>query len=107
MLDIPNTVPLGVLDNYKFSTVQASLSGSCSLLMYTDGIIEAGAPNGVQFGPQRLLTAFNCGPGLWAQEIAEHLLSQVLKFSQGELKDDAALLVLRGKPDPAKKQLLF
>lgn len=92
-LDVPNTIPLGVIPGYDFPSLDTGLSPATSLLLYTDGVTEAKSPDGEQFGHHRLMSAVSCD--LKAQPLAQEVLNRVIEFSQGGLSDDVALLVLQ------------
>jgi sigma-B regulation protein RsbU (phosphoserine phosphatase) len=94
-LEVPQTIPLGVIPGYTFSTVETFFNRSTSMVMYTDGVLEARSPNGEQFGAERLAAAFSSADGLPAQHLAQNMVERVLEFSGDELQDDVALVVVR------------
>ena len=49
-LDDVGDVPLGVLDDVAFSDSQITLQPQQTLVLYTDGIVEAKGPGGEMFG---------------------------------------------------------
>ena len=87
--------PLGVMENNYFQQKVIKLAAGDTLLLYTDGIVEARNPLGSYFGDQRLLaTARSAGLGS-ARDLQEAIFSAVVKFSAGApVGDDMALLVL-------------
>lgn len=88
-------VPLGVLPDYSFHSSQETLSGDSSVLMYTDGLIEARPLNGEPYGQDRLITELaGCG-NLQAQSVVDKLIETAVNYSGGELRDDIALLVVK------------
>jgi serine phosphatase RsbU (regulator of sigma subunit) len=92
LLGRPGTL-LGVLDQIKVSEVEAELGPGETLLLYTDGIPEAG-PSGAQLGEQGLLEATRA-PGLSLEDLLEHIESTALTHAGGSLRDDMALLGVR------------
>lgn len=94
----PRTLPLGVIVDYSFPTLKTSITDDATLLMYTDGLIEARSRNGEQFGFKRLQTAMESRRCLPAQTIAMNLVNRVVEFCGNQLQDDVAVLVLRLKP---------
>jgi hypothetical protein len=73
-----------------------------SVLLYTDGIIEARSPDGSLFGQQRLvdLIVRNMAAGLPAPETMRRVIRALLSHQQGHLNDDATLLLLGWRTDP-------
>jgi PAS domain S-box-containing protein len=89
----PGTL-LGVVDPIDLVERDAELHGDQTLLMYTDGVTEAGRA-GRQLGEQGLR-------GLCAQTVhlaldgmLEHIEHAVLERAAGRLRDDVALLAVR------------
>jgi PAS domain S-box-containing protein len=84
--------PLGIYPDASWSATDTRLDPGDLLLMYTDGVVEA-RRDGEFFGEERLkqLLAAEDTP---VEELPEWVLTQVLSFSRGVLKDDVALLAL-------------
>ncbi len=94
-LPIRQAVPLGVIAGQQYETGEASLVHSCSITMYTDGLLDARPEGGVPFGEQRVIEALSgrcCDP---AQQVTSDLISAAVEYSGDNLKDDIALLVVR------------
>jgi sigma-B regulation protein RsbU (phosphoserine phosphatase) len=96
-LELPGTLPLGVLSDFSFPSRETTIASGSSLLMYSDGIIEARSPDGDLFGRERLSAAFLARCAKPTQEITEGLMREAHDFSHGHLNDDVALLVVRRK----------
>ena len=66
------------------------------VLFYTDGVIEARSPNGEFFGADRLtdLVTGQFAGGLPAPETMRRVVRTLLEHQQGQLSDDASLLLL-------------
>jgi serine phosphatase RsbU (regulator of sigma subunit) len=94
-LEVPQTIPLGVIPGYSFSTVETFFNPSTSMVMYTDGLLEARSRDEEQFGAERLAAEFSNADGLSAQHLAQNIVDKVLEFSGDELQDDVALVVVR------------
>ena len=94
-LKASQSIPLGVITDYKYLSTQATIVGACSILMYTDGLIEARPDGGDPFGESRIIETLAgrcCEP---AQKVADSLIQAAVDYSGGALRDDIALLVVR------------
>jgi len=89
-------IPLGVAQPAGVDERQLDLSPGDVVLLYTDGVTEATAPDGQLFGDERLLRVVAEGRGLPAQEIAAAIAAAVHGFAGDEAPaDDLALIVLK------------
>ncbi len=74
------------------------------VLLYTDGVVEARSPDGDFFGVDRLtdLIRTQLAGGLSAPETMRRAVRELLAHHQGQLTDDATLLMLewRRPPEP-------
>lgn len=87
--------PLGVSENAEYGELSVTLSSGDALVLYTDGISEAGPSRREMLGTEglaRLLTVLPTGMGTQAQ--AETLVEQVRAFA-GAFRDDVAVLLAR------------
>jgi serine phosphatase RsbU (regulator of sigma subunit) len=66
-----------------------------TVVLYTDGVVEARGPNGSLFGEERLMHLLRSCAGLEAQAVAEKVRDVVLEYGEGPPRDDLAVLVLR------------
>jgi len=66
------------------------------VLLYTDGVTEARSPDGDFFGPERLvdLISRNLAGGLPTPETMRRVVRALLTHQQGQLSDDATMLLL-------------
>jgi hypothetical protein len=94
------TLPLGLVVTGRPPTTitvgREQLEPDDRILLYTDGVIEARSPTGVFFGDQALIDLFrrNLAAGLPAQETMRRVVHALLDHQQGQLTDDATLLLL-------------
>jgi serine phosphatase RsbU (regulator of sigma subunit) len=67
------------------------------VLLHTDGVTEARAPDGTFFGDQRLtdLIIRNLAAGLPAPETMRRVVRALLEHQQGNLSDDASLVLVQ------------
>ena len=64
------------------------------LLLFTDGITEAMAPNGEEFGESRLITTAATSSDQSLDNLQSQLLEQVKNFCNYHMSDDATLILL-------------
>ncbi len=91
-LDMAYGPPLGTFA-YDYATTRATLTSDDSLVLYTDGALEARRGT-EQFGEARLLEAVAALRGAPAQELADGVLAAVVGFA-GRLRDDLQVVTLR------------
>jgi PAS domain S-box-containing protein len=89
----PGTL-LGVVDKLKLSEVPIELQREQTLLLYTDGVPEAG-PVGSQLGEQGLLEVCSQAPALSVEGLLQRIEAVAFEHAGGRLRDDIALLGLR------------
>lgn len=83
-------MPLG-LGFGDFSEVQISIPPHARVALYSDGITEATAPDGEEYGPKRLQDHV-----LRADASADSILGDVRIFAEGSgLRDDATVIFIR------------
>jgi serine/threonine protein phosphatase PrpC len=82
----------------------AQLEPGDSVLLYTDGVTEARAPDGTFFGDQRLtdLIIRNLAAGLPAPETMRRVVRALLEHQQGNLSDDASLVLVQWNANPGQ-----
>ena len=86
---------LGVFENAVFPSETLQLSPGDSLVLYSDGVTEAAAPDGSEFGIDRLTAALAACAGARPAALVEALLASVKEFSGDAASvDDATIAVL-------------
>ena len=85
---------LGVFDSRNYELGSAQLFPGDRVVLFTDGVTEAGNPGGDEFGEARLLQLLKDHRTLSAEEIQAKILAAVGEFSGGRWQDDATLVVL-------------
>jgi serine phosphatase RsbU (regulator of sigma subunit) len=90
------TVPFG-LGTGTPAVSSCDLEPGDAVLLYTDGVTEAHSPGGEQFGLGRLtdLLERESAGGHEPEELLRRLVRAVLDHQDGQLRDDATLLLLR------------
>jgi PAS domain S-box-containing protein len=89
----PGTL-LGVLDPIDLSEAHSELRAGETLLLYTDGLAEAGH-GARRLGERGLLELCKAAQPRSLPELLDHLLQGALELSDGKLRDDVALLGVR------------
>ncbi len=89
----PGTL-LGVLDPIEITEIQAELRSEETLLLYTDGVPDAGRPN-AQLGEEGLIELCRKAPRMDLDGLLEYIEDVALEHAKQGLRDDLALLALR------------
>jgi serine phosphatase RsbU (regulator of sigma subunit) len=95
VVDAPGRL-VGVFPDLHLTEVETRLSPGDSLVLYTDGVIEARGPKGY-YGSERLEALVASLAGASADAIADAILDEVSAFQQGQLRDDVAVLVVQAQ----------
>ena len=91
---------LGVLDPIDVAEYEDELRAGETLLLYTDGIPEAGR-GGEVLGERGLLDLCRKAPRLTLAQLLEYIEHVALERAEDSLRDDLALLAMRMRPSPA------
>jgi FixJ family two-component response regulator/putative methionine-R-sulfoxide reductase with GAF domain len=89
---------LGALAGAAYHRGSTRIEAGESLILYTDGLTEARSPAGEFYGERRLASFVAGNTQTTPQDLATSLFEEVWAFSQGKLRDDVAVLVLRLRP---------
>jgi len=86
---------VGILDDPMFSSTSFNLAPGDTLVLYTDGVIEAANAAGELYGDARLQASLYAGAtGLRPSSIAENILRGVDAFAaRGPVNDDLTLFI--------------
>ena len=88
--------PLGVAESADYRESGVTLSPGDTLLLYTDGISEAGPSRRELLGTEGLMRLFGGLPvGLTAQAEADALVAEVGAYTDDVFRDDVAVLLAR------------
>ncbi|MBI3944990.1 MAG: SpoIIE family protein phosphatase [Armatimonadetes bacterium] len=93
LLETTGTV-VGVIPEQDYQEREIQVNRGDVLLLYTDGIIEAGR-HGDLFGLERLQAAVRAWDGTHPQELVDHVMRCVREFCAGQPQDDIALLAMK------------
>jgi serine phosphatase RsbU (regulator of sigma subunit) len=98
----PGTL-LGVLDPIEIFETEAELAEGEILLLYTDGVTDAGRPN-LELGETGLIKLCRQAPRLELDSLLEYVEDVALEHAKLGLRDDLALLALRAsQPTPSQR----
>jgi serine phosphatase RsbU (regulator of sigma subunit) len=94
-LDSPKGIPLAVTREYQWQNGQVDFNPDDVLILYTDGVTEAAAPDGTLFGIERLKAVALAGP-MHAEAITQRVESALIEHQHGKKqKDDQTLIVIK------------
>jgi PAS domain S-box-containing protein len=92
----PGTL-LGILPDPEIRSTELELEPGDTLVLYTDGVIEASPLDG-RFGPEALARFVAGCSGDEAPVIARRIEEEVLQIGGGSVRDDVAVVVLQVSP---------
>lgn len=87
-----STLPLGIADDHEFHTATVQLQPGDEVLFFTDGLIEAMAPDDSLFGESRvyqLMAAPHCN----LQSLIDAIVADVEHFRAGRCRSDDTCLI--------------
>lgn len=87
----------GIVQDFKYSQVELILADKDVMVLYTDGLIEAKAGDEL-FGVERALSSVRNSCNLKAQDVAMNLVNDSRVFTDDNLVDDVAIIVLKREP---------
>ncbi len=85
---------LGIDGGQEYVESRAELPPGASLVLYTDGVIEA-RRDGELYGDDRLDALLTAGHELSARSLAVAVAEDAREFAGGDLSDDLAVVVIR------------
>ncbi|MGD9787890.1 MAG: SpoIIE family protein phosphatase [Sulfuricellaceae bacterium] len=86
---------LGVFKEARYAVRETQLQTGDVLVLYTDGVTEAGDATGMLYGEARLEALLKRVAGQTAEAICQAVVGDVEAYRHGERQDDVTLLVLR------------
>ena len=85
---------LGIAEDQTYGEVRFELQPGEAVVVYTDGLVEA-RRDGELYGVARLDAALMAAGPAGAQQLADAVIADCRAFSDGELADDGAIVVIR------------
>jgi serine phosphatase RsbU (regulator of sigma subunit) len=90
--------PLGILAEPALDVVRVALPPGATLLLYTDGVSEAGAPDGSFFGRERVIDVVRAMGDVDAQQLCDQLAAELDAFrGEAEQADDITMVAIRAR----------
>ena len=96
---------LGRFPRWECPIGETSLFVGDTLALYTDGVTEAGSPDGEEFGEQRLLDCLRLHRDLPSHLLVSAVMDEVRRYSPHEQQDDITLIVAKCRPDKSADQM--
>jgi serine phosphatase RsbU (regulator of sigma subunit) len=90
---------IGTSRNIRPSITEFPLEAGITVVIYTDGILNAGDRSGQSLDLCTLLTAMLEDEEPTAQEIADNVLNQAIRLDLNRPNDDMSVVVMRTLPD--------
>jgi phosphoserine phosphatase RsbU/P len=87
---------LGAFARWDCTEAETELRPGDTLLLYSDGVTEAGADTGEDFGEDRLIHALRVNQRQPALPMVEAIVHDVQEFSGSARSDDVTVVALRG-----------
>ncbi len=99
---------VGVLYGYGYREAELTLAPGDSVFAYTDGVVEAAAPDGAAFGNHRLAEVLAAATAAGPAQAARSVLDAVTAFAAGEPQfDDITCVAVRFHGAPAGDRFAF
>jgi len=99
-------IPLGhgLGKYYGYQSKQYELCAGDSVILVSDGVVEAIGKSGEMFGFERLRQTIAAGPNGTPRAMLDHLVREVNVFSdEGAIQDDITIAILRPKLEKSKE----
>ena len=92
----PTATMLGAFRTWNCTETVVELRNGDILILYSDGVTEAGIDRGEEFGEERLIRALREHHGLPASALVQKIVDEVSAFSGASRSDDVTVVALRG-----------
>jgi sigma-B regulation protein RsbU (phosphoserine phosphatase) len=102
-LEGPRNRAMGWFDDPGLAESVAVLSPRDRLILFTDGFVEAKAPDGEVFGEHRFAQALIKHASLDSDALVHELVAEVERFAAGKLDDDLTMLIVEFEGAPTEQ----
>ncbi len=92
-------IPLGIIPDFEYETGEVSMRPGDVLVLYSDGITEAGARGEREFGERRLQGLVQASYRKPLRDMQDHILKAVREWVGEEVEDDMTLVLVRVTDD--------
>ncbi len=92
----PTATMLGAFQEWNCREGQVELRAGDALLLYSDGVTEAGIDQGEEFGEERLIEVLRENRANTANALVQKIVDAVAEFSAAGRSDDVTVVALRG-----------
>jgi phosphoserine phosphatase RsbU/P len=90
------SIPVGLIDRAEFAPKSGTLLPGDTLILYSDGIIEATNEQNIEFGMAGLQNAISTCAGTSVKELHDSILTALARFTCGASQaDDSTIFILR------------
>jgi sigma-B regulation protein RsbU (phosphoserine phosphatase) len=90
-------LPMGIFAALKCEEKSVTLEAGDVVLVFSDGVLEAGIERGEDFGEAGLIAAAESSPRSDVDAMLDHIVGEVLRFSPGLQSDDVTIVALSVK----------
>ena len=96
----PTGLPLGLFPDAEYVTDESSIESGDTLVLYSDGYVEAEDPEEAQFGESRLAEVCAANRGAAPEDLAKAIDAAVERFTDGQAPaDDRTIVIVRRDAD--------
>jgi sigma-B regulation protein RsbU (phosphoserine phosphatase) len=88
-------LPLGVDDESEYDEISATIHPGNTVVLYTDGVVEASGPNEEIYGYERLERMLRTNAHLKPRALLAALLHELRAWSGSEQADDITMVIIR------------
>lgn len=100
-------IPVGILDEFNYSTQSMDISEGDVFIAATDGFPESRNPAGEMYGYERMKALISASRHLSAKQLADALLMDVNTFCDAHLQDDDRTIVVIRFEKQNEKRIMF
>ena len=84
---------LGLFSDWRCNAAETQVAPGDTLVLYTDGVSEAGIAEGKEFGESRLIDTLRAHCHMPPASLLQAIVGAVQQFTNGEQEDDITLVV--------------